>query len=533
MKTYLLKIIVKKTKPPVWWRVVIPAGITFSTLAYLLDEITQNEPNGNFLFEFYRKLHLFEASDNVPLKPRKSDCDAREASDTFIDDYFDTEKWFSYLRNGNSYRVEIEGADDNDPCNSLLLLKTTAENGNEVYDSLLSKYSVEEGEPPFIKYGEIKPEADGKIHILSSQTPKSNPDNISESVMTIMSKTAELLKNKLNSDNGVNDSLPLDKYVVQMPKDYLLDTAHDLGIRTKTSDNKAELAVKIREHIMEPQNLERMLLTLSDEEMDLFELIAASPGVTLKPEEIYFEYDVFYSLVFTNTVKHSFVPSEVVTLYNEINRSELQNKRKQAQWILAVADDILDFYYGYMPLEKFCRLCRRKADPSITPDEVPGILKAIPWYAKDFLFRDGNILGSVLLDDEKDYRAVQKMHAGKSYYIIRESEIEEVLEYGYPYREAHYTQLRKWLQKYHGEVDTDRLISRLHKRIALGHKSQYVFRVFEDEGIEFTEKELDDLLPIMQAVNNNTRMLCNCGHTPAELSTRERNNLIPFPFGLK
>ena len=105
MKTYLLKIIVKKTKPPVWWRVVIPAGITFSTLAYLLDEITQNEPNGNFLFEFYRKLHLFEASDNVPLKPRKSDCDAREASDTFIDDYFDTEKWFSYLRNGNSYRA--------------------------------------------------------------------------------------------------------------------------------------------------------------------------------------------------------------------------------------------------------------------------------------------------------------------------------------------------------------------------------------------------------------------------------------------
>ena len=147
MKTYLLKIIVKKTKPPMWWRVIIPAGITFSTLAFILDEITRNEPNGNFLFEFYRKLHLFEASDNVPLKPRKSDCDAREASDTFIDDYFDTEKWVSYLRNGNSYRVEIEGADDNDPCNSLLLLKTTAENGNEVYDSLLSKYSVEEGEP--------------------------------------------------------------------------------------------------------------------------------------------------------------------------------------------------------------------------------------------------------------------------------------------------------------------------------------------------------------------------------------------------
>ena len=179
---------------------------------------------------------------------------------------------------------------------------------------------------------------------------------------------------------------------------------------------------------------------------------------------------------------------------------------------------------------KFCRLCRRKADPSVTPDEVHGILKALPWYAKDFLLRDGNIIGRIL-PEERDYQAVQCMHEGKSCYIIRENETEEILEYGYPYREAHYAQLRKWLQKHHGEVNTDRLISRLHKHIALGRKSQYVYRVFEDEGIEFTEEEIDELLPIMQAVNNNTRMLFNCGHTPAELSTREKDNIIPFPFG--
>ena len=533
MKTYLLKIIVKKTKLPVWWRVVIPAGITFSTLAFLLDEITQNEPNSAFLFEFYRKLHLFEASEEVPLKARKSDCDAREASDTFIDEYFDAENWFSYTQSGNSYRVEIEGSDFRDPYNSLLLLKTTAENGNEVYDSLLSKYSVAEGEPSLVRYGEIQPESDGKYHILSGNTPTSNPDNIAESAMTLLRKTAALMEKQLKSNHHVNDSLTLDKYLVQMPKDDLLDTAHDLGIRTKTSDNKAALAAKIREHMMDPRNLERIMLALSDEEMDLFEQIAASPGITVKPDEISFEHEVFYSLVFTNTANHSFIPSEVVKLYNEINCSELQNKRKQAQWILAVADNILEYYYGFMPLEKFCRLCRRKADPSIKPDAVFGILKAIPWFAKDILFRDGNILGSILMDDEEDYRAVQQMHTGKSYYIIRESEIEEILKYGYPYRESHYTQLRKWLQKHHGEVNTDRLISRLHIRMALGHKLQYVCRVFEDEGVEFTEKELNELLPIMQGVSNNTRMMCNCGHTPEELFAHEEDHIIPFPFGLK
>ena len=45
--------------------------------------------------------------------------------------------------------------------------------------------------------------------------------------------------------------------------------------------------------------------------------------------------------------------------------------------------------------------------------------------------------------------------------------------------------------------------------------SQYVFRVFEDEGIAYTEEELDGLLPVMQEVNNNTGILCNCGYTPA------------------
>ena len=63
--------------------------------------------------------------------------------------------------------------------------------------------------------------------------------------------------------------------------------------------------------------------------------------------------------------------------------------------------------------------------------------------------------------------------------------------------------------------------------------SQYVFRVFEDEGIAYTEEELDGLLPVMQEVNNNTGMLCNCGYTPAERSPREKDNLIFTFYGRK
>lgn len=526
MKTYQLKIIIKKTKPPVWWRVIVPAGITFSTLAFLLDGLTQNEPNNRFLFEFYRKVHLFEASENVPLKPRNPECDAREASDTFIDDYFDVEKWVSYSQNGTSYRVEIESTGDNDPHNSLLLLKTTADNGSEVNNSLLSNYTVSEGEPSFVKYSEITTAPNGKYHILSSKTPKSSPDNIALSVMTEMGKMGELIRKAM----GLDDTMPLDKYIIQMPKDYLLDVTRDLGIRTKTSDNKETLAVKIKEYIMEPQNFEQMILTLSDEEMKLFETIASFHGLPMKSEEVSFEHEIFYSIVFINKAHYAFIPAEVVKLYNDIKGTKLQNKRRQAQWILAVSNKILNCYYGYMPMQKFNRLCRRKADPTITPDDVSGILKVIPWYAKDFLLRDGNIVGSIFLDYEKNYKALQRMRADKSYYIVRENEIQEVLTYGYPYRESHYAHLRNWLNKRHGGAE--HLIVRLHTRFALGHGLVELDHVFEEEGVRFTKKELKELIPIIQDICNHTRTLMNCGHTPEEMSAREKDNIIPFSFGL-
>ena len=61
MKAYQLKMIVKNTKPPVWKRFLLPAGITFSQLAVILEEAAEETPADRYEFEFYQAgIHLRE-----------------------------------------------------------------------------------------------------------------------------------------------------------------------------------------------------------------------------------------------------------------------------------------------------------------------------------------------------------------------------------------------------------------------------------------------------------------------------------------
>lgn len=534
MKAYQLKILVKKSKPPVWWRVIIPAGITFSTLAFLLDEITQNERSDKFLFEFYRKLHLFEACNEKPLKPTKFDCDAREASDTFIDDYFDVEEWFSYIQSENRFRVEIERCESDYPLTFPFLVKTTASNGAEVFEALSSKYYVTKGEPAFVKYRDIFAKKDGKHHLSASQSPRSNPDNISKCSNSILDDMVDLLRFKIGYDEYKKsdriDSFSTDYYLSKMGKDYLLESASVFGLAVKPAESRKSIAKKIRAFLLNPVNFKGMLLTLTNDEMALFDSIIDNPCIELSEKEVDYENAFLCNVVFTIQTGKSFIPLEIAALYKDLNCPKLQNKRRQAQWILNITDTILVWYYGYMPLKKFCRVCRRKADPSITPEDAAAVLNDIPQYAKDFQIIDGNIVSS-LCDDEKTYRAIKSFHADKPYYIIREDEIEEILQYGYPYREPHYSWLRNWLKMHCKTADNEELIRRLHTYIALGHELSDIWFIFEEEGIRFTKKELNELLPIMQDVSNNTRTFYNCGHTPEELFERKNDNIIPFPFG--
>lgn len=65
MKAFQLKIVIKNSKPPIWRRLIVPAGITFSQLSMILNEAMGWCGDHLFEFEFYHLgLKVMEEADD-------------------------------------------------------------------------------------------------------------------------------------------------------------------------------------------------------------------------------------------------------------------------------------------------------------------------------------------------------------------------------------------------------------------------------------------------------------------------------------
>ena len=53
MKAFQLKVVIKDSRPPIWRRVIVPAGIMFSQLSMILNEAMGWSGEHLFRFEFY------------------------------------------------------------------------------------------------------------------------------------------------------------------------------------------------------------------------------------------------------------------------------------------------------------------------------------------------------------------------------------------------------------------------------------------------------------------------------------------------
>ena len=108
MKAYQLKITIKNSHPPIWRRCVIPAGITFSQLGVLFNEIMGWKGYHLFSFEFRDYGTRMEELDDDYDDPY---YELEEAAETLIDPYMENTKWFTYcydFGDGWEHRVDIE-----------------------------------------------------------------------------------------------------------------------------------------------------------------------------------------------------------------------------------------------------------------------------------------------------------------------------------------------------------------------------------------------------------------------------------------
>lgn len=108
MKAYQMKIVIKNSHPPIWRRFIVPAGLTFSQLGFVLNEVMGWFGGHLSQFEFY---HLGIVVEENPEDMGWLDKEVLDSVDTPIEPFMDSEDWFTYIYDFGDYwehRVEIE-----------------------------------------------------------------------------------------------------------------------------------------------------------------------------------------------------------------------------------------------------------------------------------------------------------------------------------------------------------------------------------------------------------------------------------------
>lgn len=164
MRAYQIKVTMKGSKPPVWRRMLIPAGITFQQLSNMIN--TAMEWGGYHLYSFdFTKLGIYfqEKTDDWDMMSFGS-TETLDAAEYQIDSYMESQKSFTYIYDfGDDWKhvitVEnvIEDYDDNcarvikfkgnsfpEDCGGLWgyyeLMETLADSDDPEYENALEWY---------------------------------------------------------------------------------------------------------------------------------------------------------------------------------------------------------------------------------------------------------------------------------------------------------------------------------------------------------------------------------------------------------
>ncbi|MCR5782103.1 MAG: SEC-C domain-containing protein [Clostridia bacterium] len=547
MKAYQIKITEKNTKPPVWWRIIIPAGITFSAFSVVLDDVTQTDGSASFYFSFYREVELFEADEDNPLESRDWQYDAREASSTYIDDYFKPKKRLSYETAFFSASIEIEKEFENADLTGPVIVKTSFSSECEwLNESMRSQYKPVSADRRFYKKKEINRILSETGEFCFSSNPKSDENNIAVSASSRMKEMASMFRKATgmpDPERKKNDAvvigpkkarenMPLAGFLDYESVSALRKTAKELHIPRYSVMDKSDLCGAVASELLKPDVMRERMKSLTLLELTALEKAIGS-GNNIVPENdidtlIYMGLQkIHYAFVFSDNMV--FVPYDVAAVCKKkISESGLKEEIEKLEWIEFILDDVVPPYYGYIPIDKFCRLCARSQEPVIRPDEVMDLYHRIPPENNMSIILDGCVADENMAD-VKTYRMIKEAHAGKPYDIVPFSELKDLFDNGYPSKNSYYIQLKRFLLKEsdRDEYDIIDFLIELHEAIAFGEDFDYILSLFSGNDMVHSSGAEERLIPIIQDVMNHTRTYYNCGYSPSALFRMQKKGKKP------
>ena len=579
MKAFQLKMVINDSKPPIWRRVIVPAGITFSQLSMILNKAMGWCGYHSFEFEFYH-LELRIIEDTEEFGGGYGPHDYLEASETFIREYLEKNDWFTYvydLGDHWKHRVTVEKVledyeydypqvikfkgncppedcggiwgyyeyleaieDENYPDREERLAWLEMQGYPEEYDMewtnrvLQTEYFYKWGKGEKRSQRELYDEFfDGKKGLNATRQDKNKAGKLIQSgkhrTDEAIKRFAESFRTYVNNtrtyDNEyILDYITLKDILEDFEREQIIEIMQDKGITGPLNGNKATLIRQLVGHMLKPEVMERYFTCLSDEEIQVFEKAAMTEGYYYEEDSDELEYLIdgcYIGELESGPVR---VPRDVWNAYQKMQGADFDRKRTQMSHIMRCvsASNVL---YGIVPLHILRKLVNKHPELAMSVAEIKECLQNIPPEYQEFVLVGDRVYAKALYPEDKGLWEAQ---GDKAYYIPELEEIISLADYGFTVdgkeAEAFCRLLSTEFHKSKG--DAILMTVAIQNYISMGVEPHAVIELLESFDIYLKSKrQINRLMNVLLPLWNNTRMVVHRGFTPSEMAKTENKTI--------
>ena len=311
------------------------------------------------------------------------------------------------------------------------------------------------------------------------------------------------------------------KYILRMyDKESLLNYARDLEIKRTSGLKKDELAEKIANELLMPTVMRRRIAVLSPECRILLER-AMREAFIPTPEEMDDALCLHESdYAFLNKREQLDVPVDVKIAYEKINTPEFRKYARKMSW-LSQCLNFGEVFYGVFDKDVLRKIYNARKGYHISEEQLEKMCNEFPDDMTECHMEEGQrfIVAEYLAYDDR-YKNLLDIQAGKDFYIPNAQEVLDYARNLYLSQEPAYQNFREFLQHEIGmtyeEADEEALEiwDKIQFDIDFTEIVQYFIDVYEDL---LDDIKIEEIIPLLQELNNSTRMQIHRGHTPNEM----------------
>lgn len=589
MKGYQLKITIKDSHPPIWRRVIVPAGLSFSQLSIVINEVMDWSGAHSFCFEFYKLgLRIEEQDDDFECW----DMDSDEASEVMIDAYLDREKQFTYVYDfGDDWRhavvVEkiLEDYDKNYPVVLKFKGETPIEDCGGIYGFYDKQRILENPSDP--EYEDIREwavggltdifeleEMNGRLERLCLTEEKSEPMRQREIYMELFNRgtgfkciqgvneyigdedfdefgdgneigdTEELLRQleerlkKMEKEAELHFSQNVfgqkDGTLREIYQDYNkedlvgLAKLHCLGGYSKF--RKDELIEFLIYNLLDKDVMCRYFTFLSDEELAIIDKFS---DLTRHIEATMEEMDDAMALFAggyagSHSLNDIVVPKEVAEAYKKNCDKEWKRLRREAlelSYYLNAAAEL----YGICPMDKALEIYRKHTGKEVDELTMYTFCGMIPENKKAYIYNGVQLIHKSYLDDAAREK-LEREQEGKPFYMPTKKEVLALGKDGYLPFDDSMKAVESFLNVFFGEISgyAEDLCRYAQYRMRAGADVGEIMDFMEDNDIfdEIYDREaIEKFKQLLIKAWHRTRKMCNRGNLPKGMTRQERESI--------